>query len=337
MWGKIMLTRFFFLFLAGILLFGGRATAQETTQSTNMEYASKIVCDEPNYNFGEMENTRTVEHTFIIQNNGNLSLEISKVRPGCGCTVANISTKTLPPGESAEISTRLNLRGRQGRQRKPITVYSNDPKTPQLKLYLEGTAVTEVNVNPRSIFFGRIAEDAVVTSTVEVVIKSKKPVHLTKVESRSENLTVSEQIADEGRLYKILIATKPPLKQGTLRSSVHIETDHPQYPAMDIVVSAFVVGDLTFVPQQIDVQAKPDQTITRYVLIRSEGNRPFEITSVEAPLSTIETKVQQTAPNAYRIALSNIPANPELNGKKLRVTTSLKGTKEFFVPFRVHP
>jgi len=314
-----------------IALVAPGAPAQEVEHTP----APKIACDEPVYNFGDMENSRNVEHTFEIRNDGDLTLEISNVKPTCGCTVANISQRSIPPGETAKITARLSLRGRQGRQRKAINVRSNDPQTPTLMLYLEGNAVTEVNVNPRNIFFGRIGSRSVVTGAVELTIRSTNRVTITKLESHSEQLAVKNQIADEGRLYRVLINTVPPLPQGTLRSSVRIETDHPQYPAMDIVVSAFVVGDITFAPPVIDLVEQPDKRFTRYVLLRSESTDAFDVTEIETPDDSITATAQKTAPNAYRIVLLNIPAIRELDGKKLRVVTSIGEGKAFEVPFRV--
>ena len=98
----------------------------------------KIACDEPTYNFGDADSSQDVSHTFVLRNEGDQNLEISNVKPSCGCTVANITTRSIPPGGESLVTTKLALRGRQGQQRKGITVSSNDPKTPSLMLYIEG-------------------------------------------------------------------------------------------------------------------------------------------------------------------------------------------------------
>ena len=144
-------------------------------QDLAVEHAPKIVCAEPTYHFGEMENAKDVEHTFILKNEGDLSLEIRQVRPSCGCTVANISQKTIPPGGQAEVITRLSLRGRQGPQHKTISVESNDPKQTTLVLSLEGTAIEEMRVQPNRLFFGRITANSSVTGMVEIAVRARMP------------------------------------------------------------------------------------------------------------------------------------------------------------------
>ena len=109
----------------------------ETAPAEEVVHAPKLVCDEPTYKFGELESSETVEHTFILRNEGDLDLEITRVKPACGCTAANLSEKIIHPGGEAQIRTRLSLRGRRGRQRKSITVESNDPKQPRLLLWIQ--------------------------------------------------------------------------------------------------------------------------------------------------------------------------------------------------------
>jgi hypothetical protein len=54
-------------FVAGILLAGQQAPG--------------IVVAEPDYNFGQLSETSTLSHDFIIRNNGETSLNIQDVQP----------------------------------------------------------------------------------------------------------------------------------------------------------------------------------------------------------------------------------------------------------------
>ena len=123
------------------------------------EPAPNIVVKEPVYNFGEKDNNLSVEHTFEILNDGNVSLEISKTQTSCGCTVADLSQKVIPPGETATLKAVLSLKNKRGQQKKNITVHSNDPDTPTLQLILEGTATSLLTINPERVFMSGISQD----------------------------------------------------------------------------------------------------------------------------------------------------------------------------------
>src|SRR5262245_37046886 len=46
---------------------------------------SKIQFETPTYDFGKAKAGDPIKHTFVFTNTGCETLEISNVRPGCGC------------------------------------------------------------------------------------------------------------------------------------------------------------------------------------------------------------------------------------------------------------
>ncbi len=223
----------FFTLLASVL----SASAQDPLAG----HAAKIFCEEPVYDFGERDNSTEVDHAFVLRNDGDLTLEIGQVRPACGCTVANLSEKSIAPGNSATLTTRLNLRGRNGPQNKTITVESNDPRQPQLILTLKGSAVAELTVSPAQVFFGRLNPDSAVTNAVEVSIRGEE--YMTILESRVDApfYAVTHEAKEEGKSYLVKVSTIPPLPDGQARGSVYIKTSHPRHAEFSIPVAAFVV------------------------------------------------------------------------------------------------
>ncbi|HBA85438.1 MAG TPA: hypothetical protein DCZ95_15230 [Verrucomicrobia bacterium] len=222
------------LLFAFSAVFAAPSFSQET-------HAPKIVCEEPTFQFGSQDSSSDVEHTFVIRNDGDITLEIKQVRPSCGCTVANISEKMIAPGATANISTKLSLRGRQGPQHKTITVESNDPNQPQLMLKLEGEATTEVQVNPLQLFYGRLTPDATVTGSVEVVVAGTNVMQITQISVDSPFLTASIETNSLGKSFRIVVVSRPPLPEGQARGIVTLNTDHPRYSAITIPVTAFVM------------------------------------------------------------------------------------------------
>ena len=71
--------------------------------------APKLACDEPEYRFGELDSSETVKHDFVIRNEGDEPLKITRVRPDCGCTLARLKDKTIAPGKQTSLSARLSL------------------------------------------------------------------------------------------------------------------------------------------------------------------------------------------------------------------------------------
>lgn len=96
---------------------------------------------EKTWNFGEIKQGEKVEHGFVIKNNGKSELIIRKVKASCGCTATKPQKTVLAPGESTEIATVFNSRGKSGRQNKSVTVVTNDPKSTSVLLRITGNVL----------------------------------------------------------------------------------------------------------------------------------------------------------------------------------------------------
>lgn len=91
--------------------------------------APRLSIDKSQYDFGSVTGG-TVSGLFTLRNYGKSDLEIRKTKTNCGCTVSELSNSVIRPGETATMKVSFNTSGRQGRQYKTITVFSNDPVEP---------------------------------------------------------------------------------------------------------------------------------------------------------------------------------------------------------------
>jgi hypothetical protein len=70
---------------------------------TNTNGAPKIHFQNTTYDFGKLSSGQPARHDFIFTNVGNAVLEITGVRPACGCTAAGEWSKTVEPGKTGTI------------------------------------------------------------------------------------------------------------------------------------------------------------------------------------------------------------------------------------------
>lgn len=296
----------------------------------------KISCEEPVYNFGKMPNTENVKHTFIIKNEGEGLLQIDRVKPGCGCTVANISSKNLAPGETAEISTTLSIKSKSGLQNKPVRVYSNDPKHPVYELKITGTAVAEIAVSPSYLRFASVPEGQ--TSTQEISIKSNidEPFKVTQVKVASEKFITSLSTVEAGRAYKLTVTIPEGMPAGDLRDRITISTDYKKMPRIDVQVVATLVGKVVVAPKTLLLVENPEKGVIKYLSVQPGAQKEFKVLGVEFPGEGVEHRIQET-PGGTRIQLSNIRATKDMNGKEIIVKTDVEGMESIPVKIQVRP
>jgi hypothetical protein len=75
--------------------------------------------------FGKIAEGQKLEVVYHFTNTGTRPLIISKVEPGCGCTVAETPKEPIAPGNEGLIKAAFDSNGRIGSQHKSIMVYAN--------------------------------------------------------------------------------------------------------------------------------------------------------------------------------------------------------------------
>lgn len=97
-----------------------------------MDALPTITFVEEFHDFGEVEEGKVVEHTFVFTNEGEGPLIISNAQGSCGCTVPDWPRQPIAPGQKGQIKVSFNSKGRAGRQDKRVTLTTN--AVPQSKV-----------------------------------------------------------------------------------------------------------------------------------------------------------------------------------------------------------
>lgn len=100
--------------------------------------------DEVTHSLGDIPTDSKAHHTFHLYNVGGKPLIIKKVETSCGCTLVNIDKSKISPGEVAALKVTLDTSIKLGNVKKSITVFTNDPQQPVLKLFLKGNVLAQM-------------------------------------------------------------------------------------------------------------------------------------------------------------------------------------------------
>jgi len=108
-------------------------------------HSPRVSIDSATHDFGLISDQQVVKHTFLLKNTGKSDLLIRKVSASCGCTAVQPAKTLVPPGSSSSIQTVFNPAGREGNQKKAITVITNDPRQSKIILWVKGTVQPVAN------------------------------------------------------------------------------------------------------------------------------------------------------------------------------------------------
>lgn len=97
-------------------------TAREVKEEGSLP---ELTFEKLRHNFGEITQGESVSHQFNFSNTGKGDLIINNAKGSCGCTVPEWPKKLLVPGEEGEIKVTFNSNGREGNQRKTVTLVTN--------------------------------------------------------------------------------------------------------------------------------------------------------------------------------------------------------------------
>ena len=302
----------------------------------------RLVCDEPVFDFGETD-VEKIDHAYVLKNAGNATLNITAIKPACGCTTAKMETQTLEPGQEVKLETTLQLKGRQGPQSKTIGVQSNDPTNPVLQLALKGSVIPKIAVEPDIINLGRIMDDE--PRSASLTVKSNKPELQFKIQSIEImgfdppagpllDYTITE--TEPGRVYRVDVASKGPLPPAMYNGRMVIRTDCMDRAAIPLAISCQVIGAVEINPQTLSLRAseEPGDTDTQTITVKAGRVKEFKLLEVVPPVEGIVVEIKPLN-DFYQIKLSNIPKKMELDGKAFTIKIDHPEMSEVALPIKV--
>jgi hypothetical protein len=133
------------------------ATSDDSNENTNSANVTprrggfaEITFEKMRYDFGTIEEGDVISHTFKFFNTGTGDLVISDATATCGCTRPDFPFTPIAPQEAGTINVSFNSTGKNGKQRKPITIISNATDK-RMTVYLQGNVVPKGTLNKEEV------------------------------------------------------------------------------------------------------------------------------------------------------------------------------------------
>jgi len=295
---------------------------------------AKLEVEKETLDLGEVWAGQTKKGAFVLRNVGDQTLEITKVRASCGCTVVKGYDKEIAPGQQGKLPVVLNTRGMQGKVSKAITLSTNQKGKEKVRLFVAATVKRLIVTNPKGgAIFGRIGKDQVLTKEVELTNHGDEPLELELVRSSSPKFTGQLRTVEEGQKYVLTVQTKPPLPKGSYHGQFVFKTNFEKMPKLTIRAHARVDDRVTVLPRRIPVFRPFKKAGKRFAYLRNYGKEPISIVDYSVSGGLKVEVVTRKKGESYSIIIQ-VPAGylPPESGDKLVIKTDDEEFGEFVVP-----
>lgn len=314
--------RFRALLVAGVFA-AGMPFAAAADQAASADARPKAHVAEPVHEAGTLAPGEKVVHDFVVENQGEAPLEITDVRPACGCTVAEFD-RTIAPGTSGKVHAVLDTSTFAGAISKGITVLTNDPVRPSIQLTLKATVEPHLMVDPGYARFiqPQLSDPGVVVQRLWT--KSFDHLEILDVTSPYPFLTVThekiedpenrheEGVGPQHELTLVLDYTEAPV--GALADYVTVRTNHPKQPEVKVPISGFIRPLMVVTPNEADfgAVAMDDDGAFGSLVLKHYGSTPLEIRAAESSVPGVEVEVEPvTEGSEFRVRVELTPEMPK--------------------------
>lgn len=340
--------RFRALILGALLIAPVMVWAQPATPSAEPPKAAgplpTIDIVEKVKDYGIVSKGEKLHAEFVVRNTGQAPLEITQVRPTCGCTVADFD-RTIAPGTTGKITAEVDTAAFSGPIAKAVLVFSNDPATPQLNLVIKAEVRSFVEVLPRAlILFKNLLSGESATEKVTLVSADGSDFSVTGADAGGGPYTIAYRALPEaeriperkGPQWEVTITVPPTAPEGMLNHKIIIKTTAAKALDVPINVTGAVRPIVQIIPAQANLgRVKSDAPVgSNVLLVNNRQGSQLEITETAVDNQNFKVEViPLQAGQRFQIAVSLQVGAPKGTQKAtLRIATNDPLRKVIEVP-----
>jgi thiol-disulfide isomerase/thioredoxin len=273
-----------------------RPTPPSETPTGPVTGAPGIRCFETVHDFGTAWSGASLKHTFVIRNGGDQPLKLATVKTSCGCTAAKNYDRKIAPGGEGKIPVVLNTKKVRNKFTKYVTINSNDPVTPRLRLAITGEVKQYVAVTPRNVSMGHIAEAEPASKVAKLVNNTAETMTLTLDSAQVGVLTAELVALSPGKEYELRVTANPPYEPKLNKGKFILTTGMEKQPTIEVPVSAYVRPRLDLRPEKLVLHSPTRKQQKRLVKFSNTGESPVSVLAAVVNDDRIGVELIEKAP-----------------------------------------
>ena len=195
-----------------------------------------LVCSTPVFQAGQLRSGKALIHQFSLVNRGSSPVEITSVKPGCGCLQAWIDPKTFAPGAVGVLTVEINtVTQAAGPNTWKVTVHGKQAGVPfTLPLLVQANLLAEVSIQPATLM---VYTDRAVSHAFTLTEYRKAPMTIRAAGSGSRHFAarVAQPEGQSGQWTRqITLEVLPGCPDGRHEDVLQLLSADPDFPELKV-------------------------------------------------------------------------------------------------------
>ncbi len=148
-------------------------------------------CGEPTFHFGIMDPLTVGEHTFYIENKGKAPLQIQGGPSSCKCTLSDLESATITPGEKYPVTLTWNSGHSKSKFRQVAVVRTTDILNEEIRLTVMGDVRSVLAALPPTVALNRLIPESQTSAQFVLYSQIWEKMDVVRIQSTNEHITGS--------------------------------------------------------------------------------------------------------------------------------------------------
>ncbi|MFM1769275.1 MAG: hypothetical protein RJA22_1804 [Verrucomicrobiota bacterium] len=253
---------------------------------------------ETSFDFGKVKPTDPQKHVFIITNVGTAELEITEVKPGCGCTTAGEWDKKIAPGKTGVIPIGFNPASFSGTVGKSVSITCNDPAAPTHILSIQATIWRPLDIVPQYTHFLPVeGETNAEVRVVRITNNTEDNIQVEAPESTNPQFKPSLKEVRPGKEWELTVTYAGPISNTPPNGMINLKSTAAGTPQLSVSAYAMPQPAVSAMPPQVQLPPAPLPPSYSYpVAIRNNGSQPFNVSEAKVNADGVTARIQEATP-----------------------------------------
>ena len=277
--------------------------------------SARIAFSEMVHDFGKVKANDPLRVDFVFTNTGTSLLEVTEVRPQCGCTTAAAWDRQVEPGKSGKIPIQFNPGNFNGTVAKTVTVTCNDALQSVQTLQIRATIWRPLDIQPQYLYFMGVEGET--TNDVKIA---------KIVNNLDEELTLEPPMCPNPR-FKCELKTLKPGKEfelqvtylGALSNTIPqgvitMKTSSTNVPLLTVTAYAMPQPAVAVMPQTVRLPPGPLTAEYRQLLtVRNNSSKDLKLSDAVVNADGVKVEINEVQPG--KLFNVNLVFSPEFKQK----------------------